>query len=100
MSFMGAGLTVGGMLSSLYMQTAIIFIPMIMEFFLKLRGGFKAENYCSNASNAHLEFHGRIESLTHVLMKRWRLTEATLVYLIWAIEATLCLAVILADMAI
>jgi hypothetical protein len=87
------------MLSHLYVQTAIIFTPMILEFFLKLKGHFKAENYCSRANNGHLEYHGRIESLTHILMKRFKLTEKGLVVQIYIIEAITCGAVISLDLA-
>lgn len=100
MLFTGAAIAVGGMLSNLYIQTTVIFIPMIAEFCLKLRGDFKAENYCSNASNGRLEYRGRIESLTHIIMKHARLTEKGLVAVIWAIEAALCAAVVLIDLAI
>ena len=97
MLFMGASIAIGGMLSSLYIQTSIIFIPMIVEFFLKLRGGFKAENYCSDASNGYLEYNGSIESITHVFMKHFRLTERRLVGAISAMEVCLCSVVILFD---
>ncbi|UCE92288.1 MAG: hypothetical protein JSV90_03910 [Methanobacteriota archaeon] len=100
MLFTGAAIAVGGMLSSLYIQTTVIFIPMITEFFLKLRGDFKAENYCSNASNGHLEYGGRIESLTHIFMKHGRLTEKRLVIAIWALEAIFCAGIILLDFAV
>lgn len=100
MLFMGATIAVAGMLSELYIQTAIIFLPMIVEFFLKLKGRFKAENYSSNASNNHLEYHGETQSITHVIMKMTRVTERRLVALIWMIEGLLCIAVISADLAI
>ncbi len=97
MLFMGAAIAVGGMLSNLYIQTSVIFLPMITEFFLKMRGDFEAENYCSDAANGHLEYHGKIESLTHVFMKRMRLTEKGLVTAIWGFEALLCVTVIAVD---
>lgn len=100
MLFMGSALAVGGMLSSLYIQTTVIFLPMIVEFCLKMKGRFKAENYCSDASNGHLEFHGPIESLTHVFMKHFRLTEKELVAVIWILEAAICFAVLAVDLAI
>ena len=100
MLFMGATIAVAGMLSSLYLQTIVIFVPMITEFFLKMRGRFKAENYCSNAANGHLEYHGRIESITHVFMKKTKLTESSLVRRIWLLEGTICAVVILIDLAI
>ena len=100
MLFMGATIAAAGMLSSLYLQTAIIFVPMITEFALKMRGRFKAENYCSTAENGHLEYHGRIESITHVFMKKTKLTEPGLVRRIWLLEGVICAAVILIDIAI
>jgi UDP-N-acetylglucosamine--dolichyl-phosphate N-acetylglucosaminephosphotransferase len=100
MLFIGAAIAVGGMLSNLYIQTTVIFLPMIIEFLLKLRGRFKAENYCSDASNGHLEYNGRIESLTHVFMKRMRLTEKGLVAVIWSVEMILCTSVVLVDFLI
>ena len=100
MLFMGATIAAAGMLSSLYLQTAFIFIPMIAEFFLKLRGHFKAENYCSDASNGHLEYHGRTESITHVFMRKYRMTERTLVMAIWLLEAVVCLTVLATDLIV
>lgn len=100
MLFMGASLAVAGMLSQLYIQTAIIFTPMILEFFLKLRGGFKAENYATDASNGHLEYSGKTESITHVFMKRLKVDEKKLVVIIWAIEAVICAVVVGVDLAV
>jgi hypothetical protein len=73
-------------------------MPMIVEFFLKLRGQFRAENYCSDSGNGFLEYHGRIESLTHVFMKHMRLTEKELVALIWGLEVAMCIIVISVDL--
>ena len=95
---MGAALAIAGMLSSLYIQTAIIFLPMIIEFFLKLRGQFKGENYCTYFANGRLGYSGRIESLTHLLMRRTHKKETTVVGLLWGIEIALCAVVITIDM--
>jgi UDP-N-acetylglucosamine--dolichyl-phosphate N-acetylglucosaminephosphotransferase len=100
MLFMGATLAAAGLLSDLQLQTIFIFIPMIIEFGLKTRGHFEAENYASKSSNGYLEYHGRIESLTHVLMKRFKLTEKTLVELIWTLEATMCAVVVFVDLLV
>ncbi len=97
MLFMGATLAVAGMLSELHVQTMFIFIPMILEFFLKLRGRFRAENYATKAANGHLTYGGRIESITHLLMKHWKCTETSLVYAIFAIEGAFCAAVVVVD---
>jgi UDP-N-acetylglucosamine--dolichyl-phosphate N-acetylglucosaminephosphotransferase len=100
MLFVGATLAVAGILSNLQVQTTFIFIPMIVEFFLKLRGHFKAENYCSEAGNGFLEYHGRIESLTHVFMKHLKLNERELVAFIWGIEIAMCTIVISVDLVV
>jgi UDP-N-acetylglucosamine--dolichyl-phosphate N-acetylglucosaminephosphotransferase len=98
MLFMGATIAISGILSNLQVQTAFIFIPMIAEFFLKLRGHFKAENYCSESGNGHLEYHGRIESLTHIFMKHFKVNEQELVAFIWGIEIAMCTLVISVDL--
>ena len=100
MLFMGATIAVAGMLSDLQIQTGFIFLPMVIEFFLKFRGHFQAENYCSKSSNGYLEYHGRIESLTHIYMKHFKLTERELVFLIWGLEIAICAFVIAVDLAL
>lgn len=100
MLFMGATLAVSGMMSQLYIQTTIIFLPMIAEFFLKLRGSFEGENYCSALEDGYLEYHGRVESITHLFMMKMRLTERRLVALIWLIETMICVAVIAIDVSL
>lgn len=100
MLFVGATLAVAGMLSGLQLQTFFIFIPLIVEFGLKLRGRFKAENYCSDSNNGYLEYHGRIESVTHVFMKHMKLTERELVYLVWGLEIAICVFVISVDLIV
>jgi UDP-N-acetylglucosamine--dolichyl-phosphate N-acetylglucosaminephosphotransferase len=97
MLFVGATLAAAGILSSLYLQTIFLFIPMIVEFFLKVRGRFEGENYSTQVIDGHLEYKGRVESLTHIFMKRARTTEKTLVYSIWALEVVLCAVVIVVD---
>ena len=100
MLFMGACIAVAGILSRLQVQAFFIFIPMIVEFFLKFEGRFKAENYSSKTNKGFLEYHGRIESLTHVYMKHLKLTEKELVFLIWALEIAICVFVIAIDLLI
>ena len=100
MLFVGGTLAIAGILSNLQVQTAFIFIPMIVEFFLKMIGHFKAENYCSDAGNGFLEYHGRIESLTHVIMKHMKVTEPELVKFIWGIEAAMCVVVVSVDLVL
>lgn len=98
MLFMGATLAAAGIISSLHVQTVFIFMPMIVEFFLKLRGHFRGENYSTTTSNGYLEYHGRIESLTHIFMRTNKLTEKQLVYRLWAIELVVCIIVVAVDL--
>ena len=100
MLFTGATLAISGILSNLQVQTTFIFIPMIIEFFLKMRGHFQAENYCSEAGNGYLEYHGKIESLTHIFMKHLKIKEQELVALIWGIEIAMCALVISVDLVL
>lgn len=100
MLFTGATLAIAAMLSDLHVQTTFIFIPMIVEFFLKLKGKFKAENYCSQSANGYLEYHGRTESLTHIFMKHMKVTERSVVLYIWVLEVVMCSIVILFDLAV
>ncbi len=97
MLFMGATIAAAGIISSLHVQTIVIFMPMIAEFFLKLRGHFMGENYATATSNGHLVYHGRIESITHVFMRTNKLTEKQLVYRIWAVELIVCIIVVAVD---
>jgi len=97
MLFMGATLAAGGILSDLHVQTTFIFLPLIIEFFLKLRGRFRAENYATRSAKGYLEYHGRIESLTHVFMRKWRLTEQQLVACIWIVEIVMGAIVVTVD---
>jgi UDP-N-acetylglucosamine--dolichyl-phosphate N-acetylglucosaminephosphotransferase len=100
MLFMGASLAVAGMLSDLHIQTAFIFLPMIAEFLLKLRGRFRAENYSSDADGNILRYEGRIESLTHIFMRKMKVTERRLVLHLWLLEVVMCGIVLVVDLAI
>ena len=97
MLFMGASLAIAGILSNIEVQTAFIFIPMIIEFFLKLRGYFEGENYSKSTANGYLEYQGKIESLTHIFMKHMRVNEKELVAFIWGLEIAICVFVIAVD---
>jgi len=100
MLFMGATIAVAGILSRLQVQTFFIFLPMIVEFFLKFRGHFRAENYSSKSQNGYLDYHKRIESVTHIFMKHMKVTEKELVFLIWGVEVAICTFVIAIDLVV
>jgi len=96
--FTGATIACAAIISSPPLKTygAILFIPMVLEFILKSRGHFQAENFGELASDGRLEWHGRVESVVHLVMRCARLREWEIVLVVWAIEAAVCVAVVLA----
>lgn len=91
--FMGATVACAAIMVDLKTIGAILFIPMIIEFFLKLRGHFRGENYGTPDKDGNLSYDKRIESLTHIIMKRRKVNEKQLVWIIWGIEGLLCVVV-------
>lgn len=94
--FAGATLASSVIISSPSLKSlgALFFIPMALEFFLKSRGHFQAENFGRVADDGTLEYRGKTESLTHVLMKHGRFTEAALVRTLWLFETLLAAAIL------
>jgi UDP-N-acetylglucosamine--dolichyl-phosphate N-acetylglucosaminephosphotransferase len=92
---MGATIACSAIIVDMKAYGAIVFIPMIIEFFLKLRGKFKGENYGKPDKEGNLTYEGRIESLTHLIMRGRKIKEKHLVWIIWAVEALLCTILIL-----
>jgi UDP-N-acetylglucosamine--dolichyl-phosphate N-acetylglucosaminephosphotransferase len=93
--FTGAVIACAAIVSHLKMVGAILFIPLILEFFLKVRGRFRGENYGEPDENGNLTYRGRIESLAHALMKWRRLKEWQLVAILWVVEIVVCAVVVL-----
>jgi UDP-N-acetylglucosamine--dolichyl-phosphate N-acetylglucosaminephosphotransferase len=91
--FMGATLACAAILGDMKTIGALLFIPMIIEFFLKLRGRFKGENYGNPDEDGYLSYEGKTESLTHIIMKRKKVKESQLVLMLWGLEGLLCLIV-------
>lgn len=92
--FVGATIACSAIVGDFKTIGALLFIPMIVEFFLKLRGRFKGENYGTPDEDGYLSYEGDIESVTHYIMKKKKIKEPQLVMIIWGIEGVLC-AVIL-----
>ena len=68
---------------------------MIIEFFLKFRGRFTAENFVDEVNNGYLFHMGSIQSLTHLLMQWKKFKEWQLVAIFWLIEGVLCATMII-----
>jgi UDP-N-acetylglucosamine--dolichyl-phosphate N-acetylglucosaminephosphotransferase len=82
--FSGAAIASAAIVSSPSLKTfgAVLFLPMIIEFFLKARGKFRAENY-------------GVESLTHLIMKKRPMREWRIVLLLWCVQAMIGVALVL-----
>ncbi|MFW6141542.1 MAG: hypothetical protein ACOC53_03165 [Candidatus Saliniplasma sp.] len=94
--FSGAAIGIAAIISGLIAPGIIMFIPMILEFFLKFKGGFKAENFAQPNKEGYLKSRNhKIESLTHLLVKHFKLKEWQLVSIIWGVEIVLCVFAII-----
>ena len=99
--FTGATIACAAIISSPSLKAfgALLFLPMVVEFFLKLRGHFQGENYGEIGPDGRLSWNGRVESLAHAIMKWKRLREWEVVLVLWVVEGVVCLAVLLAASA-
>ncbi len=91
--FMGATIACAAIVGDLKTVGALLFIPMIIEFFLKLRGRFQGENYGKPDKEGYLSYEGKTESLTHLIMKKKKVKERHLVWILWGVEGILCFVV-------
>jgi len=96
--FTGATLASAAIISSPSLKTyaAILFVPMILEFMLKARGHFQAENYGVLGQDGRLDWRGRVESILHLVMRWKRLREWEIVLVVWEIESAFSGAVVVA----
>ena len=92
--FMGAAIAAAAIISKQKTLGALLFLPMIVEVVLKVRGRFQAENYGTPDGEGRLHYSGEVESLTHVIMKRRPLKEWQIVAAVWGIEGLVAAAVI------
>ena len=92
--FMGATIACAAIIGDLKTIVAILFIPMIIEFFLKAKGHFHGENYGTPDKEGFLTYENDIESLTHIFMKGKKIKERKLVLILWGIEGFLCIIVL------
>jgi UDP-N-acetylglucosamine--dolichyl-phosphate N-acetylglucosaminephosphotransferase len=92
--FTGAAIAASAIVAHEKTLGALLFIPMVIEFFLKLRGRFRGENYGHLAADGKLHYEGRVESLTHLLMKRRPMKEWQIVASLWGIEAGIAIALL------
>ena len=92
--FLGGTIGCAAIINNLKLEGVILMLPMIIEFFLKLRGNFKGECFAKFNENGILLHEGRIESLTHILMQNFAVDEKKLVLYFWSVEILLAIFVL------
>ncbi len=83
----GAAIVSAVVIGNMEKAGVIILMPQIAEFLLKARSGFKAENFGVPGKDGRLRYEGKIYSLTHLLMKKFRPREPELVGMLLLIQA-------------
>jgi UDP-N-acetylglucosamine--dolichyl-phosphate N-acetylglucosaminephosphotransferase len=99
--FSGATIACAAIVSSpsLKLLGALLFLPMIVEFFLKASARFEAENYGDVDAHGYLHHDGPVRSLAHFVMRARPFKEYQLVAVLWTIEAVIC-GVVLATVGV
>lgn len=93
--FSGAALGSAAIISGLVTPGIILFIPMILEFFLKFKGGFSAENFANIDKDGYLySTHDKTESLTHIIVKHMHVKEWQLTAIVWGLAGLLGIIII------
>lgn len=99
---LGASLAVGAMLSKLEFAGAVMFLPIILEFFIKARNGFPSTGWGGDLKDGILYCPPRRPvGLGQLLLKATGgLHERNLVLLFYALQAILCATVVLCYVAV
>ena len=92
--FSGATIVAAAVMVDLKEVGALLFIPMIAEFFLKARHHFTKQTYGKPDERGRLNHEGEVGSLTHIVMKAGANTEKRVVWSLWGIEALIATAVV------
>ena len=79
----GAVLAVASMLSRIEFWAALLFVPHVLEFFLKARGRFATQSFAQEVRDGKMHYEGPIHSLTHLAMRSGRHSEPKVVVLLW-----------------
>ncbi len=94
--FSGAAIGSAAIISNLITPGIILFTPMIIEFFLKFKGGFSAENFAKIDEDGYLySTNDKTESITHLIVKHLHVKEWQLVAIVWTLAGVLGSLIIL-----
>lgn len=91
--FAGATLCAAAMIGQMKLLGGFLFLLLIVEFFLKLKGLFQAQNFGHLDSKGNLRYKGPIQSLTHLMMKFRPAPERIVVLRLWALQIVLAFVV-------
>lgn len=83
---MGATIAGVAIIGNIELIAIIAVMPQIIEFFLKMRVWFKAENF-GELKGDRLYYKGRAYSLTHLVMRKFKPTESQLTSILLAFQA-------------
>jgi UDP-N-acetylglucosamine--dolichyl-phosphate N-acetylglucosaminephosphotransferase len=97
--FLGAGIAVASFMSGLEFWGALLMTPYALEVVLKARSRFKAQCFGELTPKGLLVHRGRVESLTHIVMRARPVRETSLVGLLWSVQAAFALAVLVTAFA-
>jgi UDP-N-acetylglucosamine--dolichyl-phosphate N-acetylglucosaminephosphotransferase len=92
--FMGATIAVAAILGGMKEIGAVLFIPMIVEFFLKLRRRFTTESFGKLDKFGYLRYYGPVTSLTHILLKLRRFKEWQVSAMFWGLEFAIAVSML------
>lgn len=88
----GAVIAASTIISNVEKFSLVIFIPWIVEAFLKLRSRFQASSLGELQDDGTLKpKHGKVYSLGHLLMRLEGMTERRLVLSMWGVETIICI---------
>ncbi len=90
----GASIAAVVILANIERFGAILLMPQIVEFLLKSRSRFNAENFGTYV-DGRLRYDGKVCSLTHLLMKLFNPTEKQLVVMLYGIQTLAGIAALL-----
>ncbi len=83
----GAAIVSAVVIGNMEKAGVILLMPQIIEFFLKARSGFRAENFGRPGVGGKLYYSGKTYSLTHLFMKMFRPTEKQLVGMLLLVQS-------------
>lgn len=83
----GAVLAAAAILSKVEFWGFLMFVPHVVEFFLKAASRFKVQSFSQRVENGKLRYDGPIRSIPHIFMRYLRVSEPQLVAAIWIMEA-------------